>query len=127
MVMTTSFGPLLRSRSNLKNSPDEKAMNASAMSGMNSVPSMMFDGMTWRQHGPSATPVRMYAVTFGSFSGLVTRVARKPQNSMIATEMTTTETGDVPFKCEKSSEIMAVFQVGGNNAHADGTARIDAV
>ena len=48
----------------------------------------------------------------------ITRVARKPLNSMIATEMTTTETGDVPFSLEKKSIIMAVFQIGDDNEHA---------
>ncbi len=97
-VMTTSRSPLLRIKCSLKNSPDEKAMNASAISEMNSVPLMMLDGTTSAQQGPSTTPVRMYAVTLGSLNSFVTRVARKPQNSMMATDMMTTDTGDIPLK-----------------------------
>ena len=41
-------------------------------------------------------PARIYAVTFGSRASLVSRVIRKPENSMSATEMITPATGLAP-------------------------------
>lgn len=38
-------------------------------------------------------PARIYAVTFGSRASLVSRVIRKPENSISATEMITPATG----------------------------------
>ena len=58
------------------------------------MPSVTDCGIRCRQYGPSRIPVNMYAVTLGSRSRLVTRVAAKPQNSIIAIEMMTTATPD---------------------------------
>ena len=41
-------------------------------------------------------PARIYAVTFGSRASLVSRVIRKPENSISATEMITPATGLAP-------------------------------
>ena len=49
-VMITTFRPLFFSVSSVKNSPTPKAMNASAMSEMKSVPSMIDCGTRSRQY-----------------------------------------------------------------------------
>ena len=58
------------------------------------MPSVTDCGISFRQYGPSKIPVNMYAVTLGSRSRLVIRVAANPQNSISATEMMTIATPD---------------------------------
>ena len=55
-VMTTTLRPFFLRMSNLKNCPVEKAMKASAMSGKNSVPSIIGLGTRLRQNGPIKIP-----------------------------------------------------------------------
>ena len=85
-----------------KNSPVENAMNASAMSGRNAMPSMTRRGIKSMQNGPIKMPVTMYAVTLGSLSSLVTRVVRNARIIISESEMMTTATGAESFSCAYS-------------------------
>ena len=67
-------------------------MKASAMSGKNSVLSIIGFGTRFRQNGPIKIPATMYAVTFGSLSRLVTRVIKKPDMRIIEIEIIAAET-----------------------------------
>ena len=91
-VMTTTLSPFCLIVENLKNSPVEKAINARAISGRNSLPLTTSLGIRSRQKGPISIPVTIYAVTLGSLSFFVIRVIRNPRNSIIATEIMTTAT-----------------------------------
>ena len=71
-------------------------MNASAMSEIKLIPDTTSFGIRSRQNGPIATPVSMYAVTFGSFNNFVIRVAKKPVISIIPIDIMTTETLPAP-------------------------------
>ena len=93
--MTSTFAPLFFSVEMRKNSPVEKAMNASAMSARKLMPSITPRGTRSRQNGPSRMPETMYAVTFGSRSFDVRRVIAKPAMSISASETITADTPGV--------------------------------
>ena len=95
-VITAILPPLAFKVLNLKNSPMPNAINASAISDKKPIPPTTERGIRSRQNGPSATPVKMYAVTFGNFTSFVSRVARKPKISINATEIIITETLSAP-------------------------------
>ena len=48
----------------------------------------MPEGIRLKQNGPMRIPVIMYAVTLGSFIAFVTLVAKKPNISIIAIDIT---------------------------------------
>ena len=58
-VIITTFPTLFFNLENLKNSPVLKAINASAISARNSVPSIIFWGIKFKQKGPIKIPVIM--------------------------------------------------------------------
>jgi hypothetical protein len=67
-------------------------MKASAMSGKNSVPSIIGLGTRLRQNGPIKIPATIYAVTFGRRSRFVSLVIKKPERRIIEIEMMAAET-----------------------------------
>ena len=79
---------------NLKNSPAENAINASAMSDTNAEPSITFCGTAFKQNGPIKMPATMYAVTFGNFKSLVRRVIKNPAIRIIPIDKITADTGE---------------------------------
>ena len=87
--------PFFFNTSNRKNSPVLNAINAKAISEINSIPVITDVGINRKQKGPIMIPARIYAVTLGSLKSLVTLVNANPINSIRATEMTTLATGDI--------------------------------
>ena len=79
----------------LKNSPTLKAMNASAISEMKSVPAITVSGIRSRQQGPMMIPTVIYAVTFGNLKSCVSLVIANPQKSIIATDMITIDVFEI--------------------------------
>ena len=93
-VMIASCLPLPLNEENLKNSPAENAINASAMSDTNAEPSITFCGTAFKQNGPIKMPATMYAVTFGNFKSLVRRVIKNPAIRIIPIDKITADTGE---------------------------------
>ena len=93
-VITISCLPFPLNEENLKNSPAENAIKASATSDTNAEPSITFCGTALKQNGPIKTPATIYAVTFGNFKILVRRVIKNPDISMIPIDKITADTGD---------------------------------
>ena len=63
-------------------------MNVKAKSGKKSVPLIKESGIILKTYGPNKIPVKIYAVTSGSFNNLVKRVVKKPHKSITDMEIT---------------------------------------
>ena len=70
----------------LKYLPTPKAINASAISVMKSIPATTSSGIICRTQGPIRTPEIRYPLTLGKCSLFVTLVQRNPASKIMAME-----------------------------------------
>lgn len=105
-VIITTITPFFFRVSKRKNSPVLKAIKASAISAIKSIPSMIEDGITLREKGPRRIPARIYAVTFGNLIFFVNLVNKKPEKSIKEIEAIILDTESVICNSSKRGVVI---------------------